>query len=193
MPFIDRHWWLRVLATILVLVLVTAFIVFQIQLTLSLADDPYIPPTPWWLIALGLAGYAFFIFTVPISWLRAALVARKRATNRRAAIDGDLSRVPLSTIRVDASHAADLSHEPLVVAWRWSRGRRRAQVIILLIYGVILVALPFLPLPAPFSTIVPYDSPNSSVPLPLAYPFAFLARLCTFLEKIHGMRNRGVG
>jgi hypothetical protein len=157
-----------------VLILVTTFIVFQIRLTLSLADDPYIPSTLWWLIALGIASYAFFIFTVPIFWLRAALVARRRAISRRVAIAGEVDRAPPSTIHVDASYAADLAHDPLVIALRWSRGRRRAQVSILLLYGAILLALPFLPLPSPFSFLSAPNFSDSGLPLPLAYPFVFI-------------------
>jgi hypothetical protein len=195
MPFFDRHWWLRVVAIAAVVLVFLAFVTFQIRLTFSLMESPYIPSTPWWLIALGIASYAFFIFTVPISWLRAALVARRRAISRRVAITGEVDRVPPSTIRVDTSYAADLAHDPLVIAWRWSRGRRRAQVIFLLLYGAILLALPFLPLPPPFSPLVPYDSPSSSVPLPLAYPFAFLGAfsvLFALVVLVHGLitRNR---
>ncbi len=112
MPFLDRHWWLRVLLACGASVLALAYVVWCVRMGLSIP-----PQSPFPIGALTLGVFIpMLLFGVAKYAVVAALPARRRL--RLAAIRGDREAVPASLIVPHPERAPEVAVELVGVAWR---------------------------------------------------------------------------
>lgn len=125
MGFLERHWWVSVLGSLVaVAVMIVGPLVF-LQQVLPAAAYLGESLTPDFLLAGALAVAAFVLCLMLTS---AAVRGRRRARLRTEALRGNLDVMPVSLLVTDAQKAPDVSREPLVLSWHTNVAQRITHV-----------------------------------------------------------------
>lgn len=146
MPFLDRHWRLRVLLACGASVVAVAYVVWCIHTALSIPpDSPYHPGPAVIVFAILIPQLLLLTARYAIS---IALPSRRRA--RLAAIRGNREAVPASLIVPHPERTVDATMQPLVIAWQPFTLRRvdstLARVVLVLGLGLLLLVTFFVSL-----------------------------------------------
>lgn len=139
MPFLDRHWWVRVLLACGASAVAVVYVVWCVRTGLSIPlDSPFLfgPAALVFAVVIPLLSFPIARYAVVT-----ALPSRRRL--RLAAIRGDREAVPASLIVPHPERAADVAVEPLVIAWQPFTFRRSdstlARVVLVLGLGLLLL------------------------------------------------------
>lgn len=125
MGFLERHWWVSVLGSLVaVAVMIVGPLVF-LQQVLPAAAYLGESLTPDFLLAGALAVAAFVLCLMLTS---AAVRGRRRAWLRTEALRGNLDVMPVSLLVTDAQKAPDVSREPLALSWHTNVAQRITHV-----------------------------------------------------------------
>lgn len=125
MGFLERHWWVSVLGSLVaVAVMIVGPLVF-LQQVLPAAAYLGESLTPDFLLAGALAVAAFVLCLMLTS---AAVRGRQRARLRTEALRGNLDVMPVSLLVTDAQKAPDVSREPLALSWHTNVAQRITHV-----------------------------------------------------------------
>lgn len=125
MGFLERHWWVSVLGSLVaVAVMIVGPLVF-LQQVLPAAAYLGESLTPDFLLAGALAVAAFVLCLMLTS---AAVRGRRRAWLWTEALRGNLDVMPVSLLVTDAQKAPDVSREPLALSWHTNVAQRITHV-----------------------------------------------------------------
>lgn len=135
MGFLERHWWVSVLGSLVaVAVMIVGPVVF-LQQVLPAAAYLGESPTPDFLLA-GALGVAAFVLCLMLT--NAAVRGRRRAQLRTEALRGNLDVMSVSLLVADAEKAPNVSRDPLVLSWRESMMQRIHTAPVFLLAAVFI-------------------------------------------------------
>ncbi len=140
MEFLERHWWVSVLGSLVAVAVMIVGPVAFLQQVLPSAAYLGESPTPDILLAGALAVAASMLCFRLTS---VAVRGRHRARLRAETLRGNLAVMPISLLPADAQKAPDVSRDPLVLSWRASMTQSvhsaAVSLLMAVFWGFILV------------------------------------------------------
>lgn len=124
MSFLERHWWIGLVGSLIAAAAMVIAPIVVLQQLLPLDIELGNSLTKDFLLA---GAFATILFVSLLMLASFTVRGRYRARLRAEALRGNLAVMPVSTLTVDASKAPDVSVVPLVLSWKANAMSRFGQ------------------------------------------------------------------